>query len=110
MRAFPLVAGGLAVVAAVVGLAVESLVGGRTAVITQAELERHGPDRGDPWLALLGHVFDVSSAPEFYGADGSYKFFSGRDASRAFSTGSAPNAGEIRRRLLAHSHAPRRRF
>ncbi|UJR26163.1 hypothetical protein I4U23_007507 [Adineta vaga] len=39
------------------------------------------------YLAILGHVFDVSSAPRFYSSTGSYKFYTGRDASRSFHTG-----------------------
>ncbi|CAM4796004.1 unnamed protein product [Rotaria magnacalcarata] len=39
------------------------------------------------YLAILGHVFNVTSAPRFYSSTGSYKFYTGRDASRSFHTG-----------------------
>jgi hypothetical protein len=38
-------------------------------------------------VSFDGSVHDVSSAPQFYGPQGSYKFFSGRDATRAYLTG-----------------------
>lgn len=34
-------------------------------------------------IALLGQVYDVSSAANFYGPTGAYGVFAGRDASRA---------------------------
>jgi len=37
-------------------------------------------------IGVLGRVFDVSSASEFYGPGGPYSVFSGRDASRALAT------------------------
>lgn len=38
-------------------------------------------------IAINGTVYDVSAAPEIYGPGGSYSFFSGKDAARAFITG-----------------------
>lgn len=38
-------------------------------------------------LALLGKVYDVTKGAKHYGPGGSYQFFVGRDASRAFITG-----------------------
>lgn len=38
-------------------------------------------------LAINGTVYDVSASPHTYGPGGSYSFFSGKDASRAFITG-----------------------
>mmetsp|Transcript_111565 Transcript_111565/g.216064 ORF Transcript_111565/g.216064 Transcript_111565/m.216064 type:complete len:218 (-) Transcript_111565:49-702(-) len=35
-------------------------------------------------LAVFGRVFNVTSAPEFYGEDGSYRVFVGHDCTRAF--------------------------
>lgn len=35
----------------------------------------------------MGEVYDVTSNPRIYGPGGSYSFFSGRDASRAYITG-----------------------
>ncbi|MCJ1310337.1 hypothetical protein MMC25_004001 [Agyrium rufum] len=39
------------------------------------------------YLALNGTIYDVSTSPQTYGPGGSYHFFAGRDASRAFVTG-----------------------
>ena len=44
---------------------------------------------------MLGQVFDVSKAPQFYGPEGGYGFFAGRDASRAFVTGDFDEEGLI---------------
>lgn len=57
------------------------------AVLTDEQLRLHGPAAPDPWVALLGHVFDVSSAANMYGTGGGYSFFAGKDATRAFVTG-----------------------
>eukprot|EP00889_Picochlorum_renovo_P002725 jgi/Picre1/29755/NNA_005137.t1 len=44
--------------------------------------------RGGPlYLAILGSVFDVTQGKRHYGPGGSYHFFAGRDASRAYTTG-----------------------
>lgn len=39
------------------------------------------------YLALLGQVFDVEKGRKHYGPQGGYRFFTGRDASKAFVTG-----------------------
>jgi predicted heme/steroid binding protein len=39
------------------------------------------------YVAVYGKVYDVTSAPQIYGPSGAYKFFSGKDGARAFSTG-----------------------
>jgi predicted heme/steroid binding protein len=39
------------------------------------------------YLALNGTIYDVSVSPQTYGPGGSYHFFAGRDAARAFLTG-----------------------
>jgi predicted heme/steroid binding protein len=47
-----------------------------------------GPDPTKPiYLALNGTIYDVSASPQTYGPGGSYHFFAGRDAARAFLTG-----------------------
>ncbi|GAX82131.1 hypothetical protein CEUSTIGMA_g9559.t1 [Chlamydomonas eustigma] len=43
------------------------------------------------YLAILGHVFDVTKGSRYYGENKSYSFFVGRDASRAFVTGDFKN-------------------
>ncbi|XP_060768458.1 neuferricin [Neoarius graeffei] len=45
------------------------------------------------YLAILGQVFDVEKGKKHYGPDGGYRFFTGRDASRAFVTGDFTEAG-----------------
>jgi predicted heme/steroid binding protein len=39
------------------------------------------------YLAFLGEVWDVTLGERFYGKEGGYHFFSGKDASRAYVTG-----------------------
>lgn len=58
-------------------------------VLTESELSIYnGSDPSLPiYLALNSSVYDVSASPHFYGPGGSYHFFSGRDATRAFITG-----------------------
>lgn len=58
-------------------------------VLTQNELARY--DGSDPakniYLAIKGEIFDVTAGRPYYGKGGGYSFFSGRDASRAYTTG-----------------------
>lgn len=56
---------------------------------TEPELALYnGTDESKPiYLAIDGQVFDVTSKPETYGPIGAYRFFSGKDAARAFGTG-----------------------
>ena len=58
-------------------------------LLSDDELLRYnGTDRDLPiYLALNGTVYDVSASPHIYGPGGSYHFFAGRDATRAFVTG-----------------------
>ncbi|KAI9777888.1 MAG: hypothetical protein M1835_005113 [Candelina submexicana] len=58
-------------------------------LLTDAELTRYnGTDTSLPiYLAINGSIFDVSAAPSFYGPGGSYHFFAGHDATRAYITG-----------------------
>ncbi|KAF1844334.1 uncharacterized protein K460DRAFT_397448 [Cucurbitaria berberidis CBS 394.84] len=57
--------------------------------LTDAELAQYdGTDPSKPiYLALNGTIYDVSSSPTTYGPGGSYHFFAGHDAARAFLTG-----------------------
>lgn len=57
--------------------------------LTDIELLQYdGSDPTKPiYLALNGTIYDVSSSPQTYGPGGSYHFFAGRDAARAFLTG-----------------------
>ncbi|KAI9842705.1 MAG: hypothetical protein M1837_006990 [Sclerophora amabilis] len=57
--------------------------------LTDAQLASY--DGTDPTLPILlavnGTIYDVSASPQSYGPGGSYHFFAGRDATRAFVTG-----------------------
>ncbi|XP_043190042.1 neuferricin-like [Amphibalanus amphitrite] len=66
-----------------------------TRLFTAEELAEHsGADPSKPvYIALLGHVFDVSKGRQHYGPGGGYAFFAGRDASRAFVSGDFSEAG-----------------
>lgn len=57
--------------------------------LTAEELREYdGSDLKKPiYLAIKGHIYDVTNGKRFYGKGGSYSFFSGRDASRAYVTG-----------------------
>ncbi|KAJ5259242.1 hypothetical protein N7478_012223 [Penicillium angulare] len=57
--------------------------------LTPAELSRYdGNDESLPiYVAVNGHIFDVSANPAMYGPGGGYHFFAGKDATRAFVTG-----------------------
>ena len=57
--------------------------------LTHVELSLYnGTDPSLPiYLAVNGSIFDVSANPMIYGPGGSYNFFAGRDAMRAFVTG-----------------------
>ncbi|KAJ5167474.1 uncharacterized protein N7482_006255 [Penicillium canariense] len=57
--------------------------------LTPVELSLYnGSDPSLPiYLAVNGSIFDVSANPLVYGPGGSYNFFAGRDATRAFVTG-----------------------
>ncbi|KAF9923976.1 hypothetical protein BGZ65_008586 [Modicella reniformis] len=58
-------------------------------VLTQKELAQYdGSDPAKPiYLAVKAEVFDVSAGRDHYSWGGAYGFFSGKDASRAYSTG-----------------------
>ncbi|MGH0169828.1 UNVERIFIED_CONTAM: hypothetical protein FKN15_067622 [Acipenser sinensis] len=61
------------------------------------ELSRYNGQQGSPgvYLSILGQVFDVGKGHKHYGPGGSYHFFAGRDASRAFVTGDFTEAGLV---------------
>ncbi|KAG0371823.1 hypothetical protein BGX24_001121 [Mortierella sp. AD032] len=58
-------------------------------VFTPRELAKY--DGSDPtkniYLAIRGEVFDVTAGRPYYSKGGGYGFFSGKDASRAYTTG-----------------------
>lgn len=62
-----------------------------------SELALHdGSDRSRPLLmAILGEVYDVGPGERFYGPKGGYRGLSGKDASRAMSTGEFDSAGAV---------------
>ncbi|KAL3858434.1 hypothetical protein ACJMK2_013105 [Sinanodonta woodiana] len=63
-------------------------------ILTKAELAKHtGEDGGTIYLAILGKVFDVTKGRQHYGPAGSYSFFTGKDASRAFVSGDFTSQG-----------------
>ncbi|KAF3341482.1 neuferricin [Carex littledalei] len=54
----------------------------------------NGTDEGLPiLLSILGSVFDVTKGKSHYGPGGGYHHFSGRDASRAFTSGNFTGDG-----------------
>lgn len=55
-------------------------------VISPEELQEKG-DGDTLWLSILGEVYDVSAGKQFYGEDGPYRIFAGRDGSVCFLTG-----------------------
>ncbi|XP_067866172.1 neuferricin [Heterodontus francisci] len=66
-------------------------------LFTKSELSRYKGEPGSPglYLALLGQVFDVSKGKKHYGPGGSYSFFTGRDACRAFVSGDFTESGLV---------------
>ncbi|CAD0111934.1 unnamed protein product [Aureobasidium uvarum] len=57
--------------------------------LTDEELKAYdGSDSSKPvYIALNGTIYDVTAGRQVYGPGGSYNFFAGRDATRAFITG-----------------------
>ena len=63
---------------------------------TASELSQYdGRDGGPIYLAILGDVFDVSTGRKYYGQQGGYSVFAGRDGSRAFITGCFDEQGAV---------------
>ena len=62
---------------------------GGTIYLTDAELAAYdGTDPSKPiYVALNGTIYDVTVGRSFYGPGGSYGFFAGKDATRAYITG-----------------------
>ena len=59
-------------------------------LMTPEELAKYNgrqTSRNPIYIGILGQVFDVTPGKHHYGPDGSYSFFAGRDASRAYVTG-----------------------
>lgn len=56
---------------------------------TLAELAEYGNGQnGKPiLLSIFSHVYDVSAGAKFYGSEGNYHMFAGKDVTRALSTG-----------------------
>jgi predicted heme/steroid binding protein len=56
--------------------------------MTAEELEEYdGLDGGPLYIAIKGRVYDVTAKPGFYGEDGKYYLFVGKDATHSFATG-----------------------
>lgn len=65
-------------------------------LITINELAAHGVNGSlrPLWLAVAGKVFDVEKGAEhYYGKNGGYNFFTGRDGSKAYVTGEFNDEG-----------------
>ncbi|CAG0901323.1 unnamed protein product, partial [Darwinula stevensoni] len=66
----------------------------RDLLFAPEELAKYnGRKKRELYLAILGRVYDVSSARNYYGKGGFYEPFTGRDASRAFLTGDFSDGG-----------------
>jgi membrane-associated progesterone receptor component len=48
-----------------------------------ADTPKFDLDAGKIYIAIKGKVYDVTKGAQFYGVDGPYHVFAGRDASRA---------------------------
>ena len=65
-------------------------------VLSQQELSKYkGHDGGLIYLAVVGHVFDVTRGKKHYGPGGGYEFFSGIDGSKGYVTGQFDKDGLI---------------
>ncbi|GMH35660.1 hypothetical protein BSKO_03528 [Bryopsis sp. KO-2023] len=61
-------------------------------VLTKEELAQRDGSNGNPiYLAIVGQVFDVTKGGKYYGENGGYQFFTGKDGSRAYLTGDFKN-------------------
>ena len=50
-------------------------------VFTKEELKKYDGSENSPgiYIAILGQVFDVTKAPKYYGPNGGYGFFAGKN-------------------------------
>ena len=67
-------------------------------LIAKRELKQHGPNGplSPVWLSILGQVYNVDKGKDsYYGPNGGYNFFSGRDGTRAFVSGNFTEDGLI---------------
>ncbi|XP_030041439.1 neuferricin [Microcaecilia unicolor] len=75
----------------------ENSARGAEKLLSKEELHRYTGVTGSSglYLAVLGQVFDVQKGREHYGPGGSYSFFAGKDASRAYVTGDFSENGLV---------------
>ena len=59
--------------------------------LSKAEVAAASGDSEKLLVCIIGHCYDVSKGRGFYGGDGGYSFFAGRDAARAYATGDFEN-------------------
>ncbi|CAG5115270.1 unnamed protein product [Candidula unifasciata] len=65
-------------------------------VFSKEELAKFKGDNGETiYLALVGHVYDVSKGRKHYGPGGGYEFFAGIDGSKAYVTGQFDKDGLV---------------
>lgn len=63
---------------------------------TKEELSKYKGENGSPvYLAVLGHVYDVTKGMKHYGPGGGYEFFAGKDGTRGYVTGEFNDEGLI---------------
>ena len=66
----------------------------KSKLFTKDELAAYTGKNGEAvYLSILGNIFDVTNGRKYYGHDGSYSFFAGRDSSRAFVSGDFTEKG-----------------
>ena len=55
-------------------------------VFTKEELKKYDGSEDSPgiYIAILGQVFDVTKAPKYYGPNGGYGFFAGKNLTQFF--------------------------
>lgn len=62
-------------------------------LFTQDELTKLGSNAKRIHLGILGRVYDVTKGLKYYGPEGGYSFFAGRDATRSFVSGDFSDSG-----------------